>query len=136
MNSFTYFNIHDVVRDVQINVRFIQPLQLHFSGLVWKLYQDFSQGTILHNYAWIIFVKELSGWFVLLVGYKLKRAQRAVFGSSYIKIGLIFDQVTRSYYSFWLSDLYDLQGVFYTILSLYLPEMMQQGSWDWFYDCI
>jgi hypothetical protein len=88
MNTFTYFEIQVVIKDVQINiVRFIKLLQLYFCGVVWKLcLLEIQQGTTLHPLSLIVRATEFIGWFVLVVGYKLKRAKCAVFGSPYIQI--------------------------------------------------
>jgi hypothetical protein len=64
---YTYFEIQVVIRDVQINVRFIKPLQLYFCGVVWKLcLWEIQQVTTLHPL--IVTAIEFSGWFVLAVG--------------------------------------------------------------------
>jgi hypothetical protein len=75
MNTFTYFEIQVVTKDVQINIRFIKLLQLYFCGVVWKLcLWEIQQGTTLYPLSLIVRATEFIGWFVLVVGYKLKRA--------------------------------------------------------------
>jgi hypothetical protein len=75
MNTFTYFEIQVVIKDVQINIRFIKLLQLYFCGVVWKLcLWEIPQVTTLHPLSLIVRATEFIGWFVLVVGYKLKRA--------------------------------------------------------------